>query len=279
MTQPAAPYEPPASSAVPTASTASTVPPVPTVPTGAQPAATATAPPPPPAPAAGAQTGVTANVKNVAVRPWRQSTAVVAVMTQAAFVVGALANLYLTSLDVKVKGQLEDRDFAAMEREAQSADGLYLLILGVGALSAILLLVWFHRVWTSDRSDHSLYTRGTGMAIGGWFIPFANFVLGPLALRDLLWGVEHASPEAKPGRPAATPRLVIAFWVVIAVNLVLVMLGRGAESGLQRPDSIDALMTSVQASLTYEALGGVAGAAGAAIAILYIRKVMALARR
>ena len=275
MTQPAAPYEPPASSAVPTASTASTVPPVPT---GAQPAATATAPPPPPAPAA-AQTGVTANFKNVAVRPWRQSTAVVAVMAQAAFVVGALANLYLTSMDVKVKGQLEDRDFAAMEREAQSADGLYLLILGVGALSAILLLVWFHRVWTSDRSDHSLYTRGTGMAIGGWFIPFANFVLGPLALRDLLWGVEHASPQAKPGRPAATPRLVIAFWVVIAVNLVLVMLGRGAESGLQRPDSIDALMTSVQASLTYEALGGVAGAAGAAIAILYIRRVMALTRR
>lgn len=275
MTQPAAPYEPPASSAVPTASTASTVPPVPTA---ALPAATATAPPPPPAPAA-AQTGVTANFKNVAVRPWRQSTAVVAVMAQAAFVVGALANLYLTSMDVKVKGLLEDRDFAAMEREAQSADGLYMLILGVGALSAILLLVWFHRVWTSDRSDHSLYTRGTGMAIGGWFIPFANFVLGPLALRDLLWGVEHASPQDKPGRPAATPRLVIAFWVVIAVNLVLVMLARGAESGLQRPDSIDALMTSVQASLTYEALGGVAGAAGAVIAILYIRKVMALTRR
>jgi hypothetical protein len=275
MTQPAAPYEPPASSAVPTASTASTVPPVAA---GAQPAATATAPPPPP-PAPAAQTGVTANFKNVAVRPWRQSTAVVAVMAQAAFAVGALANLYLTSMDVKVKGLLEDRDFAAMEREAQSADGLYMLILGVGALCAILLLVWFHRVWTSDRSDHSLYTRGTGMAIGGWFIPFANFVLGPLALRDLLWGVEHASPQAKPGRPAATPRLVIAFWVVIAVNLVLVMLGRGAESGLQRPDSIDALMTSVQASLTYEALGGVAGAAGAVIAILYIRKVMALTRR
>jgi hypothetical protein len=38
-------------------------------------------------------------------------------------------------------------------------------------------------------------------------------------------------------------------------------------------------MTSVQASLTYEALGGVAGAAGAVIAILYIRKVMALTRR
>lgn len=276
MTQPAAPYEPPAPSAAPTAPTA---PPVPaaTQPAATQPAVTATAPPPPVP--TGAQTGVTANFKNVAVRPWRQSTAVIALMAQAVFVVGALANLYVTSLDIKVKGLVEDRDFAAMEREAQSADGLYLLILAVGALSGILLLVWFHRVWTSDRSDHSLYTRGTGMAIGGWFIPFANLVLGPLALRDLMWGVEHASPQAKPGRPAATPRLVIAFWVVIAVNIVLVMLGRGAESGLQRPDSIDALMTSVQASLTYEALGGVAGAAGAVIAILYIRKVMALTRR
>ncbi|MGO4602570.1 DUF4328 domain-containing protein [Terrabacter sp. 2YAF2] len=245
------------------------------------------APPEPPIPTAahsveGApdfQPGVTANFKNVTVRPWRQSTAVLAVMAQMLFVVAAVANLYLASVDLKVMGLLDGRDFAAIEREAQGADGLYGLILGVGSLAGVFLLVWFHRVWTSDRSDHSLYTRGTGLAIGGWFIPFANFVLGPLALRDLMWGTEHASPRARPGRPAATPRLVIAFWIVIGVNVVLVVLGRGTQGGLQQPESLDALMSALRTSLTYEAVAGLSGAAGSVVAILIIRQVMRYTRR
>lgn len=276
MTQPAAPHEPPAP-AVPPAPAGSTgpagppepvVPPAPTMPPSQAQL---------PGPAAGS--GMTANLKQIDVRPWRQSTNVLALAAQAAFVVGALANLYLAVYDVRIKGLLGDGDFDAVVREAESADGLYLPILGITAVAGILMLVWLHRVWTSDRSDHSLYTRGTGLAIGGWFIPFANFVLGPLALRDLLWGTEHASPRARPGRPTATPRLVIAFWVVIGLNVVVTLLGRGAQSGLQRPESLDALVTSLQAGLTYEALGGLLGAAGGTVALLIIRQVMAYTRR
>lgn len=279
MTQPAAPHEPPAP-AVPPAPAGSigpagpagppepVVPPAPTMPPSQAQL---------PGPAAGS--GMTANLKQIDVRPWRQSTNVLALAAQAAFVVGALANLYLAVYDVRIKGLLGDGDFDAVVREAESADGLYLPILGITAVAGILMLVWLHRVWTSDRSDHSLYTRGTGLAIGGWFIPFANFVLGPLALRDLLWGTEHASPRARPGRPTATPRLVIAFWVVIGLNVVVTLLGRGAQSGLQRPESLDALVTSLQAGLTYEALGGLLGAAGGTVALLIIRQVMAYTRR
>ncbi|CAN7544368.1 DUF4328 domain-containing protein [Terrabacter sp. LjRoot27] len=280
MTQPAAPHEPTAAPEAATVPPAPAGPPVPVAP----PAATAQLPAPTGQPVATgqpgvSQPGVTANFKNINVRPWRQSTAVVAIIAQALFVLAALANLYLTSLDVKVKGLLSDRDFAAMEREAEGAQSLYWLILGVGALAAVFLLVWFHRVWTSDRSDHSLYTRGTGLAIGGWFIPIANIVLGPLALRDLMWGTEHASPTAKPGRPNGTPRLVIALWVLIFLNVLLVMAGRSADTKVKQADSLSELMDAVQSSLTFEAVGGLAGAAGAVIGILYIRRVMAYTRR
>ena len=57
------------------------------------------------------------------------------------------------------------------------------------------------------------------------------------------------------------------------------MLGRRAQDGLEQPDSLDALVSSLQTSLTYEALGGVFGAAASVIAILLIRKVMGFTRR
>ncbi|MFC7598068.1 DUF4328 domain-containing protein [Terrabacter sp. GCM10028922] len=225
------------------------------------------------------RSGLTSNFKNVTVRPWRQSTAVLAVVAQALFALGGVTNLYLAWLDVRIKGLLSDQDYEAVIRESETVDGLYLPILAVGAGAGIVFLVWFHRVWTSDRSDHGLYTRGTGLAIGGWFIPLANFVLGPLALRDLLWGTEHASPKAQPGRPVATPRLVIAWWVVVGLGVLFAMLGRGAETGLQQPKSLEALTTSLQATLTWDAAGGLAAAVGALVAVLTIRRVMDYTRR
>ncbi len=72
---------------------------------------------------------------------------------------------------------------------------------------------------------------------------------------------------------------MIAFWVVIGVNVVLVVLGRGTQSGLQQPESLDALMSALRTSLTYEALAGLSGAAGSVVAILIIRQVMRYTRR
>lgn len=282
MTQPAAPHEPQTPTVAPPIATEAPTPlspPVPQVPQAPQGPGSPSMSAPQGTPVAPTEVGLTANGKIVAVQPWRQSTAVLAVIAQTFFVLAALANLYLAWSDVRIKGLLNDEDFSAVVREAETADGLYVPILVLAGAAGIFLLVWLHRVWTSDRSDHSLYTRGTGMAIGGWFIPFANFVLGPLALRDLLWGTEHASPLARPGRPTATPRLVSALWAVIAVNVVLGMLSRGAQSGLDRPESMDALVTSLQAALTYEALGGASGAVGGVVAILTIRKVMTYTRR
>jgi hypothetical protein len=71
----------------------------------------------------------------------------------------------------------------------------------------------------------------------------------------------------------------MALWLVLGLNIILAGLGRGAQSGLQRPESLEALLTSLQASLTYEALGGLSGAAGALVVILIIRRVMVYTRR
>lgn len=54
----------------------------------------------------------------------------------------------------------------------------------VGLLAIIFYLVWFSRVYTFIRATRGGTKYSNGMAIGGWFIPFANFVMPYLALRD-----------------------------------------------------------------------------------------------
>jgi hypothetical protein len=54
----------------------------------------------------------------------------------------------------------------------------------VGLLALIFYFVWFSRIYTFIRVTRGETRYSNGMAIGGWFIPFANFVMPYLALRD-----------------------------------------------------------------------------------------------
>ncbi len=56
-------------------------------------------------------------------------------------------------------------------------------LLGMAAL--IAFFVWFARAYAWVRATRGGTAYSTGLAIGGWFIPFANFVLPYLAVRDL----------------------------------------------------------------------------------------------
>jgi hypothetical protein len=56
----------------------------------------------------------------------------------------------------------------------------------VATLGAIIVyLIWFARAYGWARVMRGGTQYSTGLAVGGWFIPFANFVLPYLALRDL----------------------------------------------------------------------------------------------
>jgi hypothetical protein len=54
----------------------------------------------------------------------------------------------------------------------------------VTLLAIIFFLIWFARVYAWIRAARGGTRFSTGMAIGGWFIPFANFVLPYMAVRD-----------------------------------------------------------------------------------------------
>ena len=76
---------------------------------------------------------------------------------------------------------------------------------GEGLLSLATLLcylVWFARAYQQIRATRGATRFSTGMAVGGWFIPFVNLVMPYLALRD---AVRRGANDERGG-------LVVLWW-------------------------------------------------------------------
>jgi hypothetical protein len=54
----------------------------------------------------------------------------------------------------------------------------------IGLVGTILFLVWIHRVYVALRAEQGTTRTSPGMAVGGWFIPFANVILPFLSVRE-----------------------------------------------------------------------------------------------
>jgi hypothetical protein len=108
------------------------------------------------------------------------------------------------------------------------ADGvsstLSLLMLAV----FVVLIVYLYRASKNiELWDRSRRTWGPGWAIGGWFIPVANFVIPFLVVRDI-W---QRTPEPRDGSRRGSGILVF-WWVLFAVGVVAAQIDVS-------PDTID----------------------------------------
>jgi hypothetical protein len=111
---------------------------------------------------------------------------------------------------------IDEGDFTF--EEANDADNLVataiVFSLLVGLATVVLWLIWQFRVAKNAEVLGKREGLGPGWAIGGWFIPLANIVLGPM---QLLQSAQWSDPDA-PGREGRTPPLVIVWWVLFVVT-------------------------------------------------------------
>lgn len=137
---------------------------------------------------------------------------------------------------------------------------LYLLVL---LTTGVVWLVWQYR---HARNADSLGQRGglgAGWAIGGWFVPLANLVLGPLQL-------SHAA-RATSGR---TPPILYVWWALWLLQPVVGLLSGRLGFGDDEADG-----TGIDEFRRSDILGSVGGALAAAAAIAAIITVRILTRR
>jgi uncharacterized protein DUF4328 len=132
--------------------------------------------------------------------------------------------------------------------------------------TAVLFIIWFFRVAKNTEALGRERPRlGPGWAIGGWFIPLANFVIPVLVAQDLWRGSNPETPRGDPTwRIGARSALVGWWWAMFLISYL------NGTADLDDPNTtIDDLKTSDTLSL----LGSVFRIAAAVLAILVVRKL------
>jgi hypothetical protein len=136
----------------------------------------------------------------------------------------ALGNRLLVLDDPPVSG------FAARARGADSfADATDIVLAVVVLVLAPCFIVW---LWRAAKNQQALGREperlGSGWAVGGWFIPLANFVIPVLVVQDLWRGSDVAIAARDPRWRIADRSWLVGWWW--GLFLVPLFVGSGADA-------------------------------------------------
>ncbi|MGW6708353.1 DUF4328 domain-containing protein [Streptomyces sp. NPDC054956] len=182
--------------------------------------------------------------------------------------------LFSAGVDFYARGLMADlvADPASVEQDSlELVDSLQSVVasgaklLGLGLI--VVSIMWFHLVRRNGqvfRPDG--FSQSAGWAIGGWFVPIANFVL-PYRVALETW--EASAQNRSDGsyrRISSAP--VTAWWVVFVISRVLGLFVAYRHSAETAEEFLDAFALSTVADLT--------SFAAAVLAVLFVRKLTAL---
>jgi uncharacterized protein DUF4328 len=157
-------------------------------------------------------------------------------------------------------------------RRAQDADDLAraaAVIISILALgTAVVFIIWMWRAAKNNEALGRMQPRlGPGWSIGGWFIPFANFVIAILIMQDLWRGSDPSVARGDPGwRTARGSGLVGWWWAAWLLSVVRVFV---TSDNSDSNNSLSDIKTSNQVGVA--AL--VASMAAAVLAVLVVRRL------
>lgn len=230
--------------------------------------------PPPPAGFAGAPPGPLAPV--VAPR-WRSLRGLASALTVLFWLAAADAVFGVVAYANRVhfiKDVLDGNIGSDTGQRADNADNLVGAAAGIMALLSVtilvLIIIW---LWRAAKNNEALGRAnprlGPGWAIGGWFIPFANFVIPVLILQDLWRG---ANPELARGDPAwrASRGSGLIGWYWAAWVLSTLRLGFGRSSA---HIDVRSEMRGLRGHDVVAAIGTAFAAAAAVLAVFVVRRL------
>ncbi|MEK7252327.1 MAG: DUF4328 domain-containing protein [Actinomycetota bacterium] len=153
---------------------------------------------------------------------------------------------------------------ADAEEVTQGLIGLFSLC---AIVLAVLTIIWWYQAYSAiDRSGATGRSWSSGWAVGGWFIPFANFVIPKLVLNE----IDRVSAVAAEGSGEwrSRPLLSIAnwWWAAFVTGAVLFAAGSGitadqVERGVTDADLYSTGLWLTAAGLAVDVAAALFGAA------------------
>ena len=167
----------------------------------------------------------------------------------------------------------------ATYRDVHDADST---VGGAVALFGIALLgtgvVWI--IWQFRHAKNAETLRGnlglqSGWAIGGWFVPFGNFVLPQLQLYQAASASDPDLPQGQPASAGRGPSMIVGWWVLFDLAWLFFLFGRGTRPGDSELRSFGDLDKFVRA----DRISGVSAVLWVATGIVAILVVRACTKR
>jgi hypothetical protein len=118
-------------------------------------------------------------------------------------------------------------------KEVSDADDIVsgaaaLFMLGLLA-TGVVWIIWQFRYAKNAKLLRGNYGLQSGWAIGGWFVPFGNFVLPQL---QVLQAARASDPDLAYGQPAASgraPSTIVPWWILFDLAWLFFFFGRGTR--------------------------------------------------
>jgi hypothetical protein len=183
-------------------------------------------------------------------------------------IIGVINHLRVLG-DKEIGGLVLDTDAV---NDANAFPAAMIILSGlVGLAIFVLLIIWLYRAAKNNEALGRQNPRlGPGWAIGGWFIPVANFVIPFIILDDVWRGSDPSVPRGDPNwRRSATLGAIWAWLVTAVIWYIPTVIA--TSTGDVRADEPE----KVRRDDILRIIGAVAGIVAAVFAIIVIRRVAA----
>ena len=199
-----------------------------------------------------------------------RTASILVVATGALSVVAlAMTGLVVDEAEAFLAGEIDQTEFL----EAATP---YVLVSFLQALallaSAVVVIVWMHRVARNLRTLHRGTTWGPGWTIGGWFLPFLTF-------REMWKASDPDVPIGGEWRGGAASPIIAAWFVVFGPVQAALQIAQLGDTFAGFGAGEEALAEQITGSMAVPTVAALADVVAAALFVVMSRQLNARHRR
>lgn len=206
-----------------------------------------------------------------------RTASILVVATSALSVVGlAMTGLVVDDAEAFLADDIDRTEFL----EAATPYALVSFLQALALLaSAIVVIVWMHRVAHNLRTLHRGTTWGPGWTIGGWFLPPFLYVIPFLTFREMWKASDPDVPIGGEWRAGSAAPIIAAWFVVFGPVQAALQIAQLGDSFAGFGAGEKALAEQITGSMTIPIIAALSDVVAAALFVVMSRQLNARHRR
>ena len=202
-----------------------------------------------------------------------QATKGVATAVTVLLVVSSLAAIFVAVAFFHRASIVDDLSNASFQdvKDADDTVSGAVALFGLSLLATgVVWIIWQFRYAKNAQTLRGSYGLPAGWAIGGWFVPLANFALPQLQLFQAARASDPDVPQGQPVAAGRAPSVIVGWWVLLDLAWLFFSFGRGTRPGDNELKSFSDLDRFVRAD-RISAVSALLWVAAGIVAIFVVR--------